>query len=76
MPFSMPMWPLAFGAPVHALPAAAPGPARQRWVIADETVCREVDESEYAAALASCSRVEVARDPHDGVVTTVCHRAL
>jgi hypothetical protein len=76
MPLSMPMWPLMFGAPVHALPAAAAAPGRRRWVIVDASVRREVDETEYAAALASCGRVEQDRDPHDGIVTHVGYRAL
>ena len=71
MPFSMPMWPELLGT---AMPAgkrdAAATALRRRWVIVDETVRREVDESEYRAALASCSRVEVTRDPQAGIVTT------
>lgn len=72
MPFSMPMWPLLLDA---AVPAGRLADARsaiplRRWVIVEEAVRREVDEVEYRAALASCARVEVTRDPHAGIVTT------
>jgi hypothetical protein len=73
MPFSMPMWPLLFGPATPAgnpRPAALALPMRRRWAIVEETVRREVDEAEYRAALASCSRVEVTRDPQAGIVTT------
>jgi hypothetical protein len=73
MPFSMPMWPLLLATAVGAgSPKGAPTaiPVRRRWVIVDESVRREVDESEYRAVLGSCSRVEVTRDSRSGIVTT------
>jgi hypothetical protein len=77
MPFSMPMWPLVLRTAVtQAVPpeTASGSPVRRRWLIVDETVRREVDESEFQAALLSCSRVEMIRDPNDDVVTTLCCR--
>jgi hypothetical protein len=78
MPLSMPMWPPVFavGTP-RAITAAAPSPAplRRRWMIVDETVRREVSESEYRSALASCDRVEAAHYPHEDVVTHLCYRS-
>jgi hypothetical protein len=69
MPFSMPMWPLVLGTP-----GAAGSAVRRRWIIVDDTVRHEVDESEYRSALASCLRVEIARDPQADIVINLCFR--
>jgi len=74
----MPMWPPVFAAATtRANPGgtATPLPVRRRWLIIDDTVRREVDETEYRDALASCDRVEVAHYPHEDVVTHLCYRA-
>jgi hypothetical protein len=73
MPFPMPMWPLRLGS--AATRALVAGPLRRRWIIVEDAVRREVDETEYRSALASCNRIEVARDPHADVVTSLCFRA-
>ncbi|MGD0476024.1 MAG: hypothetical protein ABSB70_22775 [Candidatus Velthaea sp.] len=79
MPFSMPMWPLVLSAvPSAAIPGTAieTGKAvRRRWLIVDDNVRIEVEEPEFQAAAGASSRVEVERDPHGRVVTSVCFRA-
>ncbi len=79
MSLSMPMWPPIFitAAPAHVArptPAPTPPPIRRRWMIVEDNVRREVEEREYGAALASCNGVEVARYPHEEVITHLCYR--
>ena len=72
MPFSMPMWPLLLDTVRAGRRADARSalPLRRHWIIVEEAVSREVDEGEYRAALTSCARVEVTRDPQAGIITT------
>ncbi|GAC1425321.1 MAG: hypothetical protein NVSMB64_32370 [Candidatus Velthaea sp.] len=70
---ALPMWPpVSFAA---AKPIALVATAiRERWIIVDGSVRREVSERDFRGALGTCARIEVARYPHDDVVTHICYR--
>jgi hypothetical protein len=69
---ALPVWPPTFIA-TTAAPSPSPD-ARERWVVVDGSIRRNVDEREYLSELASCRRIEVIRYPHDSYVTHVCYR--
>lgn len=70
---SLPIWPPIFLA-TSASKSAPEAPGRQRWVIVEGSIRRDVTEHEYRAVLGSCERIEVVRYPHDDAVTHVCYR--
>jgi len=80
MPQPVPFWAPPFTTAVPFTVSARterPVPAvARRWLIVEAGLRLEVDESTYLAALPTCERIEVARYPHESVVTHLCYRNL